>query len=158
MLIKWAIKWGVRPEAVADLRALMGTGAAFNVTAAQAGASEAAIASRIRQAAPAYGLKLWRNNVGVLPDKRGVPVRFGLGNDSAALNAIFKSSDLIGIDNSPIMPHMVGLPRGQFVALETKAGAWTYKGDTHERAQLAFINVVTAYGGRAQFINHEGQL
>ena len=158
MLIKWAVKWGVSPEALADLRAQMGLATVNALPGFPASQSEAAVSNNVRAVAPAYGMQLWRNNVGSLKDARGIPVRFGLANDSAKLNEVFKSSDLIGIDNEPIRAADVGQPRGRFVALETKAANWRYTGTEHERAQLAFINVVLAYGGRAQFINSVTQL
>lgn len=158
MLIKWAIKWGINPQAVQELRTMMGTWPAAMLTAPTGGTSEAAVSARVRLAAARQGIQLWRNNVGALRDERGVPVRYGLANDSKALNAVFKSSDLIGIDSNPIEPEDVGKPRGQFVALECKESGWSYTGDAHELAQLAFIKVVLAYGGKAQFINDERML
>lgn len=137
---------------------MMGTWPAAVMTAPTGGTSEEAVSARVRLTAAQRGMQLWRNNVGALQDSRGVPVRYGLANDSKALNAVFKSSDLIGIDSTLIAPEDVGKPRGQFVALECKASAWSYTGDSHERAQLAFINVVLAYGGRAKFINDERML
>ncbi|MFA5387028.1 MAG: hypothetical protein WC322_01375 [Candidatus Paceibacterota bacterium] len=94
-----------------------------------------------------YGAKLWRNNSGALLDTRGVPVRFGLGNVSARLNAVYKSSDYIGITRE-----------GMFVACEMKPPGWRYTGNAHERAQLAFINDVIAHGGRGGFVTCEDDL
>ena len=53
------------------------------------------------------GWRLWRNNVGVLKDERGVPIRFGLANTSKAVNGELKSGDLIGIRPVLITPDMV---------------------------------------------------
>ena len=102
--------------------------------------SEASIQNAVRAEAAKYGYYLWRNNSGVLQDSRGVPVRFGLGNDSAKLNEKLKSSDLIGLG-----------PDGRFVAVECKPENWIGVRTERERAQEAFINLVIANGGKAGF-------
>ena len=157
MIDAWAKRWGVPAIAVADLRRELGT---LNPAPPppSSGGSEVAGQSRIRALAPLYGMQLWRNNVGALMDGRGVPVRYGLANDSKQVNEVFKSSDLIGISNVTITPEMVGEPRGQFVAFECKHGAWKYSDTARERAQLAFIKVILAYGGRAKCITNESGL
>ena len=50
--------------------------------------SEAAVSNDVRLVAARAGTRLWRNNVGVLEDKTGRPVRSGLANDSKALNGM----------------------------------------------------------------------
>ena len=55
--------------------------------------SESNIQANIRLAAAQDRVFLMRNNSGALPDSRGRWVRFGLGNDSAAVNDKRKSSD-----------------------------------------------------------------
>jgi hypothetical protein len=102
---------------------------------------ESTLQSAVRAEAARLGVYLWRNNSGVLPDKRGVPVRFGLGNDSQRINAVLKSSDLIGIT-----------PGGRFVAIECKAPGWIGVRTDRERAQEAFIDLVRAQGGIAGFV------
>ena len=101
---------------------------------------EVAVQQAIRLEAARRGIVLWRNNTGVLLDARGVPLRFGLANDSAKVNANFKSSDLIGI-----------CVDGKFLAIECKAPTWNYRGTARELAQLNFINLVISTGGRAGF-------
>lgn len=96
--------------------------------------------SDIRLGADRWGWSLWRNNSGVLPDREGRPVRFGLGNDSAALNKAMKSADWIGIDSA-----------GRFVAIEQKPHGWVFRGTPHEVAQLNFINHIKHKGGFACF-------
>ena len=117
------------------------------------GKSEAAVQARKRLYASKIGGRLWRNNVGVLPDKRGVPVRFGLCNETSEQNRVCKSSDLIGIYPRLIMPEDVGSFIGQFWASEEKHGDWTGPSDAHEHAQLAYLNLVRSLGGRAEFDN-----
>lgn len=93
--------------------------------------------------APRYGARLMRNNSGALPDRRGIPVRFGLGNVSKALNEVWKSADLIG-----------WLACGRFMAVECKAPGWSlfnHKLTPEERAQAAFLLDVAWNGGFAMF-------
>lgn len=70
------------------------------------------------------GCTVWRQNVGVLRNENGVPIRFGL---------CVGSSDLIGIT-----------PEGRFLAIETK----TAKGRIRPEQQR-FIDAVRAKGGIA---------
>lgn len=69
------------------------------------------------------GAIVWRNNTGVLPDKRGIPVRFGLCKGSA---------DLIGIY------------LGKFLAIEVKTSKEKLKPE-----QVDYLNVVRNNGGIA---------
>lgn len=118
--------------------------------------TEATIQAAVRLAASKRGDVLWRNNSGVLRDERGVPVRFGLCNESATVNASCKSSDLIGIRRVTITPDMVGQVVGVFYAVECKRAGWRYTGAPREVAQLRFIEVVRAMGGVAEFSTGEG--
>lgn len=98
------------------------------------------------------GISPWRNNVGALPDPRtGRLIRFGLANESAALNARLKSSDLIGLRRVVVTQDLVGATIGQFCSLELKPPGWTYSGTPRERAQLAWIEHVRRWGGFACF-------
>jgi hypothetical protein len=117
--------------------------------------SEAAVEDRIRIAAPKLGVTLWRNNVGVLKDADGRPIRFGLCNDSSKLNKHIKSSDLIGITPMLIERHHVGRTLGIFTAIEVKREGWWWKGNAHEEAQHAFLKLVVAAGGSAMFARCE---
>ncbi len=114
--------------------------------------SESAVEDRIRLRAPQLGGVLWRNNVGALPGADGRPIRFGLCNDSQRVNRNIKSSDLVGIMPLVIRPEHVGRRFGLFVACEVKAEGWHYHAnDKHENAQLRFIQLVNAHGGRGCF-------
>jgi hypothetical protein len=90
--------------------------------------------------------------------EEGKLVRYGLANDSKAVNEMIKSSDLIGIRPVLITPAHVGYTVGQFVAREVKAGAWMYRGTSHEQAQKRFLELVAGMGGDACFANGEGTL
>ena len=110
--------------------------------------SEASAQSMIRLAAPSHGWALLRNNSGAATDANGRTVRYGLGNDSAKINAVFKSADLIGIRRVVITPNMVGQVIGQFAAVEVKAPGWRLTpGDKRAQAQAKFGEWVTTRGG-----------
>lgn len=149
MLHNWAIRHHVSLEALQELHVLL-TSTVPSPTTAQ-GASESDVQARVRVAASQAGDVLWRNNTGVLPDARGVPVRFGLCNESKAVNDKCKSSDLIGIKRVLITHAHVGSVIGQFYAREVKRAGWHYTGTPREIAQLRFIEAVVAMGGDAGF-------
>lgn len=113
---------------------------------------ETASASHVRLAAAQLGVELWRNNVGVLRDENGRPVRYGLCNETAALNKEIKSSDYIGITPVLITPDMVGQVVGVFTAVETKTSGWHLTpGDDRGLAQQKFHDIVKKSGGFAGF-------
>ncbi|MDE2202696.1 MAG: hypothetical protein KGJ38_08210 [Burkholderiaceae bacterium] len=156
MLEDWALRWGISWDALHDLKTNLLR--LDGLPAAVPGMSEAAVQSRVRLEAAAKGLRLWRNNVGALEDKRGIPVRFGLANDSAALNKVLKSHDLIGLRPTLITQAHVGRTLGLFVSREIKEGSWHYTGTEHEIAQLNWANLINSFGGDAAFANAEGSL
>ena len=94
---------------------------------------------------------MWRNNNGAFIDSRGIPVRFGLGNDSKQLNKKLKSSDLIGITPVQITLNDVGRTAGIFTASENKKPGWRAPTTVEERAQAAFLTLVHVAGGIATF-------
>lgn len=120
--------------------------------------SEAAVQALVRLEAAGRGVMLWRNNVGVLLDATGRPVRYGLANDSKALNTALKSGDLIGWRAVTITPDMVGKTIAQFVSRECKPGDWKYRGDAHEKAQKAWTDIINRDGGDACFVTGLGTL
>ena len=148
----WAKRWGVPFEALRELQQLAGALSDIPTTN-HTPRSEAAVQQEVRLAAAKRGALLWRNNVGVLADARGVPVRYGLANDTKGLNAKIKSSDLIGLTPREVKPEHVGQVWGVFTAEECKPEGWVYTATEHEQAQLAFINLVLAHGGIARFNN-----
>lgn len=118
--------------------------------------NEATVQSIVRLEASKLGWLLWRNNVGVLVDSRGVPVRYGLANDSKAVNANVKSGDLIGVRPVTITVDMVGSVIGQFVSIECKRPGWKPSAtDEHTAAQMRWAEIVLLAGGHAIFSTGE---
>lgn len=98
--------------------------------------------------------QIWRNNSGAYQDEFGRMVRYGLCNDSAQLNAVIKSSDLIGITPTLITPAMVGYYLGVFTAYECKPEGWKLTpGDKRGLAQAKFHDIVKQACGFAGFVS-----
>jgi len=155
-LKQWALRHGITPQAMLELDAMFGlSGYCLPVAA---GISETAVQNRVRLEASRKGIRLFRNNVGVLRDENGRPVRYGLANDSKAINEGLKSSDLIGWRCVEITPAHVGSVIAQFVSRECKEHGWQYTGTQRELAQLNWIRLVAADGGDAMFCTGEGSL
>jgi len=160
-LQEWAHRWTVPAECLADLLLCMGIGDVppklpIPTQIPPPNATEAWSSSVIALEAPRYGIWMTRNNVGALLDKRGVPVRYGLANESAERNEVIKSADRVGIRPVVITASMVGCTIGQFISRECKRPDWTYKGDAHEQAQANWAALVIKYGGDAKFATGEG--
>lgn len=105
----------------------------------------------MRLAAPRKGFSLFRNNVGVLKDERGTPVRYGLANESVAVNQKWKSGDLIGWHSFIILPEHVGRRIARFVSRECKPEGWHYAATAREEAQARWAQLVNDAGGDACF-------
>lgn len=120
--------------------------------------SEAAVLNLVRLEASRKDCRLWRNNVGAVYAQDGTFLRYGLANDSAKMNAVLKSADLIGIRPVMITSGMVGTLIGQFVSREIKRGDWRYTGTVTEKAQLAWAELILSLGGDAGFATTEGTL
>lgn len=144
-LMRWAAKHNIPPAALAELQAM-----AWPTPVASDLSGEAAVQQQIRAAAPRHGI-LWRNNTGALKNEQGTPVRFGLGNDSAAVNALIKSSDLIGITRVTVTPGHVGQVLGVFTAVEVKEPSWKHPSNDREWAQANFIRLARQHGALAGF-------
>lgn len=157
-IITWALRHNISAQALHELSELFGLNGGHELPPAVKGVSEEAVQAAVRLEASRKGVTLFRNNVGVLADTTGRPVRYGLANDSKQLNGILKSSDLIGIRPVLIEPHHVGSIIGQFVARECKKVGWRYKGDEREVAQLAWAQLIISKGGDAAFCTGEGTL
>lgn len=155
-LNQWAIKWAIPFEAVGDLRREFG---AISTDPAPAeGESEAAVQARVRLEATRKGCRLWRNNSGAGYDENGNFIRWGLGNDSAKLNAKLKSPDLVGVRPVVITPEHVGHTIGQLLLREVKPTGWRYTGTAREVAQLKFLELGAALGADAAFATGEGTI
>ena len=154
---EWAQRWGVSVEAVRDLQTTLGLYTPpLDPGDPGFGKSEAWAQSAVRLEASEKGIKLFRNNVGALKDERGRLVRYGLGNDSPAMNEILKSGDLIGWRPVVILPHHVGHTIAQFVSREVKAPGWQFTGKGREGPQLTWENLVNSGGGDAAFATGPG--
>lgn len=120
--------------------------------------SEAAILNDLRLEASEQGARLWRNNVGATMTNTGSYIRFGLANDSMAVNQAIKSADLIGIKPIIITEEHIGKQLGVFLSREVKKPGWQYTGNARERAQLAWIDLINFLGGDARFVTGRGEL
>ena len=148
----WQARWGhhVPAQALAELTAILSP--VMPSPAPTARHSEAVGAAQIRLAAGQAGVPIWRNNQGGCTDQTGRLIRFGLGNESPALNARWKSSDLIGLLPVVVQPSHVGRTLGVFLAVEIKKPGWHLTpGDKRGQAQAAFIQSVRGFGGVGGF-------
>lgn len=111
--------------------------------------SEAAAQADIREAAAWLGIVLFRNNSGAMTDpETGRLIRYGLGQDSAAVRKLYRSSDLIGWHE----------PSGRFVSIEVKRPGWLRPSGERELAQERWIQAVRRAGGIAGFATCVGDL
>lgn len=149
MLNAWAVRHSVSPLAFQELfEAMRADAGAVSRGNPEAG-SEAAVQQLIRLEVAYRGGRTWRNNSGAAQEPGGRVIRYGLGNDSAKVNRVFKSSDLIGITT---VECPCGRKYGVFTAYEVKAPGWSLKpGDKRAQAQFNFIKFVVGMGGYARF-------
>lgn len=120
--------------------------------------NERDVQTLVRLESSRLGFPLWRNNVGAGVLQNGSFVRWGLANDSKAVNESMKSSDLVGLRPVVIMPHHVGSTIGQFVGREVKRSGWVWTGTPEEWAQANWMKLVLSLGGDAAFATGEGSL
>lgn len=149
-LYDWAHRHQISTQAMAELRALMDVNL-FSPSLVVKGDPEAAAQQEIRLAAPRHGMTLWRNNVGAVYTDENRMVRYGLANDTKAVNEKIKSSDLIGITPHTITNMDIGKTVGIFTSIEVKRPGWTFKNTAREKAQLAWIKLILKLGGLAKF-------
>lgn len=154
----WAARHRISSQALVELREIFGANGGHVMPDSYSGDSEAAVQNIVRLEAASKGVKLFRNNVGALLNEKGVPIRFGLANDSKQLNSRIKSGDCIGWRSVLITPQHVGYTIAQFVSRECKKPSWKYSGNEREVAQLNWINLVIAGGGDAAFCTGKGTL
>lgn len=151
---EWAKQWRVPDQAIAQLVPILAVPDAPVVPG-----SEAAAQQEIRLSAPHHDMYLWRNNSGAFKNDSGRFVRFGLGNDSSKINAVMKSSDLIGFKRVLITPAHVGRLFAIFTAVECKPEGWhQIPSDKRAAAQGNYISLVNANGGLAAFMTHAASL
>lgn len=114
---------------------------------------ESSIQNQIRLAAAQDGVQLLRQNSGALQDRYGQLIRFGLANESKAMNKTYKSGDLVGIRPVVIGPEHIGMTLGVFISLECKNDRWRGVSNERERAQERWNQWVKQHGGLAGFAN-----
>jgi hypothetical protein len=156
LLDEWARRHGVTREAVQELREAFGISTEIAVQSPPL--SEAAVQAGIRLEASQAGCRLWRNNVGATYSEDGAFIRYGLCNESKAMNSKVKSSDLVGIRPVLITQEHVGRTIGQFMAREVKRDGWKYTGTKRELAQKTFLELVVSLGGDATFATGKGTI
>ena len=97
--------------------------------------TESALLKAVLLASSRLGARLFRNNVGVLQDARGVHVAYGLCKGSP---------DLVGWRTVTVTPDMVGRRVAVFVGLELKTATGRLRPE-----QRAFLSALEAAGGVA---------
>jgi hypothetical protein len=116
---------------------------------------EAKSSQEVKLRAADWKCRLFRNNSGMLFNRDGVPVRYGLGNISKKHNAKVKSSDEIGWTPVLITPEMVGKTVAVFTAIEIKTDGFvirdSYREGSREQAQANFHKIVKKGNGIAGF-------
>jgi hypothetical protein len=161
----WAAQHGISRVALDDLYIRLGLAAipampdvsVDRFTNNGKAGSETRQQGQVRIEASQRGVWLTRNNVGVLMDTRGVPVRYGIANETPQQNKIMKSGDLIGMYSFVIQPHHVGRRIAQFVSREMKKEGWVFNPrDAHEAAQKTWMDFVLSKGGDAAFATGPG--
>jgi len=157
-LDNWAQRHGVSPEAMHDLKANVLGQREETAISIREGMGESSVSQRNELAFVELGGILWRNNVGVAVDKRGIPVRYGLANTSKKMNMQTKSGDQIGILPIVIRPDHVGKTFGLFVSIEDKKADWVWANTPHELAQANWAEQVTKHHGIAMFVNDPIQI
>ena len=146
-LEEWANKWGLPERALDELCDIQSY-----VKPSDTDKSERAVQSLVRMEAARKGIYLFRNNVGAGTLDNGSFLRWGLANDSPALNKITKSADLIGIAPRVILPSQVGQTVGVFVSREVKRA----RGGVTSPAQIHWATLINRLGGDAKIVNGPG--
>lgn len=136
---EWAADWipaELRAAALLDLRSRLAP--PVPVATDPTPRSEAAVLAGVRLEAGRRGWRLFRNNLGAMQDPRtGRVVRYGLANESKAMNDVVKSADLIGWTD-----------KGQFASVEVK-GVGARTDADRLAAQERWRDLVLSCGGVA---------
>lgn len=155
----WFARWQISSQAQAELHAALVDPPLTLLDGVTPPQSEQGIQSLVRLEASQKGGRLWRNNVGAMYDQdKGVFVRFGLCNESEAINKRFKSGDVIGLRPVFITAAHVGRTFGLFVSREIKHAGWKYTGTPREEAQLRWAQMIVGLGGDAGFATGPGTI
>lgn len=119
--------------------------------------SEAGAQVAVRLEASKRGILNFRNNTGALADESGRFVRFGLANDTPAMNRQIKMGDLIGCAPHVVTLADVGKLHGIFWMREVKKPGWKWPRTPsyREQAQRRAIELVLSRGGDAAFTTGE---
>lgn len=153
-LLEWAAKWGVSVDALRDLAA-----STTYIPPAKDDGSESRQQSLVRlEAAQRRNVYLFRNNVGAAEMTAGGFVRYGLANDTPAMNAAIKSADLIGWRSKLITQADVGQVIAQFVSREVKRANWRWSDTPENQAQLKWAALINTHGGDAAICTGPGSL
>lgn len=153
-LLEWASKWGISLDALRDLA----TSTSY-IPPAKDDGSESRQQSLVRlEAAQKRSVYLFRNNVGAGMLESGSFIRWGLANDTPAMNMAVKSGDLIGFRSKLITSADVGTVVAQFVSREVKHATWRWHGTPEEQAQLKWAALINTHGGDAAICTGPGSL
>lgn len=157
ILSLWARKWGIDPRAIEDLMSnIIPLETPQNPSDPYV--SESRAQSEVRLEAVEKRGRLWRNNVGATKTEGGGYLRYGLANDSTAVNKVLKSADLFGIVPIKIGLKHVGCTFGLATSREIKRPGWKYKATEREQGQLNWALLVLSLGGDAAFATGRGTL
>lgn len=119
--------------------------------------SEAEVQAQVRLTlSQSLGCAMFRNNVGAFKAANGSWVRYGLANDSKAMNQQIKSADLIGWTPITIIPEMVGYTIPVFTSIEVKEEGYKPSGKRaieHYEAQERWRDAVARAGGIAKIVD-----
>lgn len=118
--------------------------------------SEAEVQAQVRLALSQSGCVMFRNNVGAFKAPNGSWVRYGLANDSKAMNQHTKSADLIGGIRVVITPEMVGETVLVFTSIEVKEEGYKPHGKKqieHYQAQERWRDSILRAGGIAAIVD-----
>ena len=152
ILANWAKKWGVSHAALCELQEIFSLhNSDINIRNSDV-KTEAELQALVRLHASKNGFRVWRNNVGAVHTSDDRFIRFGLANESEKMNKMIKSADLIGIKPILIEKNHMGITIGQFVSYEVKAPQRSHTNKQRLDAQIAWRNLILAFGGDARII------